>query len=59
MVVPKAEIEIDSVYIRRLKTMNIPFKFHTVQKTTKEHTVSNIGAMLVSSKRNEENQAQV
>jgi hypothetical protein len=44
MVVLKAETEIDTVYIRRLKTMNIPFKFHTVQKTTKECALLDSGA---------------
>jgi len=25
---------VNTVYIRRVKTMNMPFKFHTVQKAT-------------------------
>ena len=32
------------MYIRRVKTINIPFKFHTVQKATDEKALLNSGA---------------
>ena len=45
MAVPKAEIKTNTVYIRRLKTMSIPFEFRTVQKTTDECALLDSGAM--------------
>ena len=41
---PKAKIETDTVYIRRLKTMSIPSEFRTVWKTTDEHALLDSGA---------------
>ena len=43
-VAPKAETETDTVYIRRLKTMNVPFELCTVWKTTKEQALLDSGA---------------
>jgi hypothetical protein len=40
----KARISNNTVYIRRLKTMNILFEFNTVQKTTNELALLDSGA---------------
>ena len=36
VVVTRTGNRVNTVYIRRVKTMNVPFKFHTVQKATNE-----------------------
>jgi hypothetical protein len=30
MVVQRAKVKSDMVYIRRIKTLNLPFQFHTI-----------------------------
>jgi len=41
--VPWAKIQSDTVYIRRLKTINIPFPFQMVHKMTEEHALLDSG----------------
>jgi len=43
-VAPRTQILNNTVYIRRLKTMNVPFEFRTVGKMTNEMALLNSGA---------------
>ena len=43
-VVPRTQIPNDTVYIRRLKTMNVLFEFRTVGKMTDKMALLNSGA---------------
>jgi len=36
LVMPRTKNQVDMVYIRRIKMMSIPFKFHTMRQTTNE-----------------------
>ena len=40
-VAPRTRNQVNTVYIRRIKTINVPFKFHTVQKATDEKALLN------------------
>ncbi len=44
VVAPRTENRVNTVYIKRIKTMNVPFKFHTVQKATNEKALLDSGA---------------
>ncbi len=39
MVILRTEPQSDIVYIRRIKTLNLPFNFYTVHQTTKDTTL--------------------